>query len=220
MGLAIHAVGDGPPPISVGDWSGGPAWSTIKVPLAIAGLRASDSPMATDAMRAAITQSDNAAAESIWQSLGDPPTAAAKVQEVLAETGDPTIVESRKVRPEFTAFGQTQWTLTDQATFLAAAVCDARNEPVLSLMGQITSGQSWGLGTIPGTQFKGGWGPSLDDAYLVRQMGVVATPAGMTVVAVAVEPFSGVLGDGTHALTRVADWITEHTDLLPAGNCR
>ncbi|MGE2724434.1 hypothetical protein [Mycolicibacterium pulveris] len=219
VGLVVQAVGVGLTPIIFGDWSVGPAWSTIKVPLAITGLRASDPPVVTDAMRAAITRSDNGAAESIWASLGDPATAASKVQEVLAEVGDPTIVESRKVRPEFTAFGQTEWSLNNQARFLAAAVCDPRNEPIVSLMGQIEPDQSWGLGTIPGAQFKGGWGPSVEGDYLVRQLGVVPTQGGATAVAVAVAPTSGSFSDGTEALTRIAAWLSEHADLLPAGTC-
>ena len=44
----------------------------IKVPLVIAALREEAPPEVTDAMTAAITESDNAAAESIWASLGDP----------------------------------------------------------------------------------------------------------------------------------------------------
>jgi beta-lactamase class A len=54
-------------------------------------------------MRAAITESDNAAAESVWEQLGDPTTAAQKVEQILQDSGDPTTVESRKLRPEFTA---------------------------------------------------------------------------------------------------------------------
>ena len=75
--------------MTAGEWSTGTAWSTIKVPLAIAGLRETDPPEVTEAMRAAITQSDNDAAESIWASLGDPATAATKSRAVLAEAGAP-----------------------------------------------------------------------------------------------------------------------------------
>jgi hypothetical protein len=218
-GLVVSAVGDGPVLAPVGEWVSGPAWSTIKVPLAIAGLRAMEHPAITEEMRAAITQSDNTAAESIWQSLGDPAMAARKVEEVLRPTGDPTIVESERVRPEFTAFGQTQWSLSDQATFLSSAACDARNAPIISLMDEIAPDQRWGLGTIEGAQFKGGWGPSLGGAYLVRQIGVIPARNGSTVVAVAVQPASGALSDGTQALTRIANWLKEHVDVLPAGHC-
>ena len=217
--MVVRAVGDGSAPTIVGDWSSGPAWSTIKVPLTIAGLRAMDPPEVTEAMRAAITLSDNAAAESIWQSLGDPPTAAHEVEEVLAYYGDPTVVEFQKKRPEYTAFGQTQWSLSDQATFLSSAVCDPRNEPIESLMGQISPDQSWGLGMIQGAKFKGGWGPSPEGRYLVRQIGVIPVQDQSTVVAVAVAPASGALSDGTQALTRIANWLNEHAELLPTGHC-
>jgi hypothetical protein len=222
VGLVIRAVGNGPGPVIVdGEWSRGPAWSTIKVPLAIAALRKSNPPEVTEAMRAAITQSDNAAAEAIWQSLGDPSAAALETQKVLELAGDSiTVVESQRVRPEFSAFGQTEWTLTGQAQFLSSAICDSAAEPVMSLMRQIEAGQSWGLGTIEGAQFKGGWGPSLDGTYLVRQMGVVpAEDGGLTAVAVAVLPASGAFDDGTQALTRIANWLNEHVELLPSGHC-
>ena len=218
-GIVVRALGTGPEPVTGGDWSTGTAWSTIKVPLAIAALRETDPPQATDAMRAAITQSDNDAAESIWQSLGDPPAAAKKVEAVLAEAGAPTAVESRKVRPEFTAFGQTTWSLNDQATFLSSAACDPKNQPIMDLMGQISPDQSWGLGEIAGTKFKGGWGPSLEGSYLVRQLGVIPVRDGFAVVAVAVEPNSGSFDDGTLDLTQIATWLQQHTDLLPSGNC-
>ncbi len=219
VGIVVRPLGGGAAPVTAGEWTTGTAWSTIKVPLAIADLREMNPPEVTDTMRAAITQSDNEAAEAIWESLGDPAAAAAKVEAVLAEAGAPTTVESRKVRPEFTAFGQTSWSLTDQTTFLSSAVCDPRDEPVIELMGQIAPDQSWGLGRIPGAKFKGGWGPSPEGNYLVRQFGVIPVGDGSAVVAVAVEPRSGSFDDGTQALTRIAAWLQEHTELLPAGNC-
>jgi hypothetical protein len=219
VGIVVRPVGSGPAPVTAGEWSTGTAWSTIKVPLAIAGLRATDPPEVTEAMRAAITQSDNDAAESIWEGLGDPVTAAKKVEAVLEEAGAPTAVESQKVRPEFTAFGQTTWSLNDQATFLSSAACDPQNQPVMDLMGQIAPDQLWGLGQIPGTEFKGGWGPSPDGNYLVRQFGVIPVNDGLAVVAVAAEPNSGAFEDGTEELSRIAAWLQAHTDLLPVGHC-
>jgi hypothetical protein len=114
VGIAVSAVGDGQIPMTLGEWQTGPAWSTIKVPLIVAALREEQPPTVTDAMTAAITESDTAAAESIWASLGDPGTAARKVDAVLRDTGDPTTVQSQRVRPEFSAFGQTEWPLIDQ----------------------------------------------------------------------------------------------------------
>lgn len=83
-----------------------------KVPLVIAALPQQYSDQATEGMKAAITESYNAAAESIRQSLGDPLAAADQVGAVPHQTADPTTVASRKLRPEYTAFGQTNWSLT------------------------------------------------------------------------------------------------------------
>jgi hypothetical protein len=219
IGVAVSAVGTAQPPSALGNWQHGPAWSTIKVPLTIAALRQQEPPQITDAMRAAITESDNAAAESIWQGLGDPVTAAHKVEAVLREAGDFTTVQSQKVRPEFTAFGQTDWSLTDQARFLAFAVCDTQNEPIFVLMGQVEPDQRWGIGTIAGTRFKGGWGPSTSGSYLVRQIGLLSGPKGTTAVAIAAQPASGSFADGTRDLTAISDWLTAHMTSLPTGHC-
>jgi hypothetical protein len=218
-GIAIGAVGSTAAPIILGDWQSGPAWSTIKVPLAIAALRKGDPPEVTDTMRAAITESDNAAAESIWATLGDPDSAADRVDDVLRSTGDPTIVQSRRVRPPFTAFGQTEWSLTHQVQFISSAACAGVDVPILTLMGQIEPGQSWGIGTISGTRFKGGWGPSPTGNYLVRQFGVLTTPNGMIAVALAVEPETGQFDDGTNNLNEMAKWLTDHLGALPTGQC-
>jgi hypothetical protein len=219
VGIAVRAVGDGQNPMTLGEWQTGPAWSTIKVPLIVAALREERPPTVTDAMTAAITESDTAAAESIWASLGDPGTAARKVDAVLRDTGDPTTVQSQRVRPEFSAFGQTEWPLIDQVRFTSVAVCDKANAPVFALMGQVRSDQRWGIGTIPDSRFKGGWGPSPSGGYLVRQMGVLAGPTGMTAVALAAQPTSGKFDDGVAALTQMATWLAAHHSALPAGHC-
>jgi hypothetical protein len=219
-GLAVRALGDAQPdPTVMGDWQTGPAWSTIKVPLVIAALRREDSPDISDAMAKAIIESDNAAAESIWDGLGDPTGAASAVQDVLRQSGDPTVVQSQKVRQEFTAFGQTMWPLVDQARFMAVALCDPQNAQVFDLMGRIEDDQRWGLGVITGAKFKGGWGPSPEGKYLVRQMGVVPTPGGLAVVTVAAEPDSGSFADGIQVLSTVAEWLGARLPELPSGRC-
>ncbi len=219
IGIALEPVGGSETPLSLGDWPTGPAWSTIKVPLVIAALREQSFPHITDQMTASITRSDNAAADAIWAGLGDPETAAGKVEAVLAETGDSTRVEFHKVRPEFSVYGQTDWPLTRQVRFLSAAACDPRNTPVFSLMGQIEKDQRWGLGAILGARFKGGWGPSRANRYLVRQMGVIVTPAGATAVAVAAEPYSGKFADGIRVLNQIARWLSAHIIMLPSARC-
>jgi hypothetical protein len=221
IGIALTPIGGSGPTLSLGPWPSGPAWSTIKVPLVMAALRAERPPPdVTAEMVAAITQSDNAAADAIWAGLGDPVTAAHQVDAVLAEAGDHTQVQSIKLQPQFSAYGQTEWPLTAQVRFLSTAACDRRNAPVLNLMGQIEQSQRWGMGAIAGTRFKGGWGPFPSGKYLVRQMGLITTPRGSSVVAAAAEPHSGLFADGVVALDHIAAWLADHIVVLPSGRCR
>ena len=149
MGLVVSAVGANPRQLVLGEWATGPAWSTMKVPLIIAALGEEHPPVITDSMRAAITESDNAAAESIWEKLGDPVAAAHKVEGVLNKYGDPTTVQWRKLRPQFTAFGQTIWSLTNQARFAAGAVCDTGQCTRLPADGSSGDRSALGPGAYP-----------------------------------------------------------------------
>jgi hypothetical protein len=128
----------------LGRWSASVTWSTIKVALAIAALR-SDQPRAQDLVVKVITESDNPASEQLWSQLGEPADAAQKLQAIIAESGDTvTVVESRRVRPGFTAFGQTQWTLGGQARFTAQLPCIPDAATVVELMCSLSTGQRWG----------------------------------------------------------------------------
>jgi len=219
VGLAIGPTGAAVGAQVFGHWTSGPAWSTSKVPVVMAAMRDQHAATPTTTMREAITASDNDAAEQIWDSLGDPVAAAQKVDAILREAGDPTVVQARRTRPEYTAFGQTIWPLADQERFLARAACDSRNAPVLDLMAHIELSQQWGLGTLQGASFKGGWGPSPVGKYLVRQFGIIRMPAGSLTVAVAAEPATGSFDDGVAALNAIAKWIAANLGQWPAGPC-
>ncbi|MCW2561735.1 MAG: hypothetical protein JWQ31_295, partial [Mycobacterium sp.] len=91
--------------------------------------------------------------------------------------------------------------------------------PIFALMGKVVPDQSWGIGTIPDSRFKGGWGPSTTGNYLVRQIGTLSAPTGTVAVAMAVAPASGSFTDGTTDLTDVANWLNDHLAALPAGHC-
>lgn len=218
IGLAYAPVDHSQFVRTLGTWTSGPAWSTIKVPLSLALLRQDGTLEVTDAIRSAITASDNGAAEQIWQALGRHLTAAAKVQSVLADAGQPVPeVQSEVIRPGFSAFGQTQWSLADQVRFLANAACDPRDTTVLDLMGDVIASQQWGLGTLANTKFKGGWGPGTDGSYLVRQYGLITTSSGQLAVAIAAVADS--FGGGTIVLNRIAAWLKAHLDSLGGGKC-
>lgn len=195
------------------------AWSTIKVPLAIAALHA-NLPNAQDLAARAVTASDNDAAEKLWSELGPAPQAAQQVQAVLRAGGDTgTAVESRRLRPEFSAFGQTQWPLARQAVFGAHLPCLPAAAPVVSLMNNTIPDQRWGLATI-GAPTKGGWGPGPGGGYLVRQFGIVGTPnGGQLAVALAAQPNNGSFDAGVAALNQITQWLSANAAALPGGRC-
>ncbi|HEU4359901.1 MAG TPA: hypothetical protein VFR27_00150 [Mycobacterium sp.] len=217
VGIAFAPVGQSRV-AALGTWSSGVAWSTIKVPLAIAALR-TNRPNARALAAQAITASDNGAAEQLWSELGPPAVAAQQVQAVLREGGDGgTVVESRRLRPGFTAFGQTQWPLARQAQFAAHLPCIAGAGPVINLMSNIVGSQRWGLAG-GGAPAKGGWGPGPAGGHLVRQFGVVSTPTGQLGVALAAEPRDGTFESGVRALNQMADWTAKQVRQLPGGRC-
>jgi hypothetical protein len=223
-GLAVAAIGGGPA-TGLGSWKSGVGWSTVKVPVAVAAVaQAQDRPDAGTRrlMRLALTASDNAAAEQLWAGLGDPRSAAAHVQAVLRSAGDAeTLVQSQRVRPGFTAFGQTSWSLANQATFMAALPCLRHSQEVLGLMGEVEADQRWGIGAmgLP-AQFKGGWGPGLAGGYLVRQMGIVTLKDGSRVgLAIASEPADGRFETGAANLTALARWAAANIRTTAPGGC-
>jgi hypothetical protein len=198
---------------SLGRWWSGVAWSTIKVPLAIAALR-SDWLTARELAAKAITESDNRASEQLWSLLGEPVDAARKVQGVVAEGGDTaTVVESRRLRRGFTAFGQTQWSLQRQARFAAELPSIPGAEDVIELMADLTPDHRWGL-AANGAAAKGGWGPGTDGEYLVRQFGILPTPSAQWGVALAAEVHDGGFETGVEVVNTVMDWLVSRLPVL------
>ena len=216
LGVAYAPVGLHQKPRRLGTLGTGVAWSTIKVPLAVATVRqAGGHPTAETLrlMRAAITRSDNDAALALWSRLGPAATAAARTQTVLRSGGDrTTVVPFRRSRAGFTPFGQSVWSLTDQATFAASLPCMTGTSTVLSLMGQVTASQRWGVGTMSGTRaLKGGWGPGTDGRYLVRQLAVVRLPDGTRVgMSLAARPGDGRFTTGISNLDALAQWVEKN----------
>ncbi|GAB0106551.1 hypothetical protein JMUB6875_55370 [Nocardia sp. JMUB6875] len=217
VGLAVLPVG-GDKVVALGDWTSGPGWSSMKVPLTLAALR--KNPGNQVAAINAIEYSDNAAADTLWQSLGSPEAAAQAVQDVLREGGDTqTTVPAARTRSEYSAFGQADWSLANQLKFTAKLPCLPQSEVVTSLMGKISSGQRWGLGTLDGAVFKGGWGPDTSGNYLVRQLGLIPVDGGQIAIVVAAQPNSGSFDDGTVILTKIANLISQHLEELKGGTC-
>ncbi len=217
-GLAFMAVG-GDTTATMGDWTSGPAWSTMKVPLTLAVLKSNgDTP--NYEMSAAITESDNSAADQLWQSLGTPGQASQAIQAILRSGGDTdTTVPSTRARADYSVFGQATWSLADQVRFAAHLPCLPNASTVTDLMGKVVAVQQWGLGRLDDSAYKGGWGPDPAGNYLVRQFGLITTPGGQLAVAIAAQADSGSFNDGTAMLDKIAPLITKHMGDLPTGSC-
>lgn len=196
--------------VGAGDAEATPAWSTIKVPIAIAALRAYPALYPTAA--SAITVSDNAAVEELYWAVGPGP-----VNRVLAEAGLEVSLNTEVVRPEFSTFGQTLLTPAQEAQLAGTIACLDGAGDVLGLMGSVDSGQAWGLGVLPGSMFKGGWGPESDGAYQVRQLGLMPLPgAPFAAVSLSAFPADGSFYTGQQMLTTAAMRLAQLDELPPA----
>lgn len=215
VSVALAPVGSSARPQVVGDAPPLVAWSTIKVPLALAALRAGHE--APEDTTAALTASDNAAAQRLWESLGSGTAASDAVERELRRGGDTrTEVPAEVTVPGYSAFGQSTWRLADQATFVAALPCLRGAAPVTEAMASVVGGQQWGLGGIVEARLKGGWGPT-PEGYVVRQLGIVPGAKGGTAAAVQVR--TGTHAQGTAIMDEVAVVIEQHRKGLPVGSC-
>ena len=222
-GIAVAALtGDGSATVTVaslGPLATGVAWSTIKVPMAMAVITQGVGERFADDIRRALTASDNEAAMRLWAHLGGGEAAARAVTEQIRAAGDEqTVVESEQVHPPYSPYGQTAWALEDQARFALGLACSEAGTEVQGAMRQVVADQRWGLGSPgPGVAFKGGWGPGSEPGvaggYFVRQVGVLTIDGRQVGVAVASRPQSGAFEDGTHDLSAIAAWIGENLAL-------
>ncbi|MFY9190342.1 MAG: hypothetical protein WAN89_03595 [Lawsonella sp.] len=200
------------------------AWSTSKVPIAVAALERNGESVLPQ-VNAAITVSDNDAAESLWRSLGGGFGAGAAMREQLSANGDGvTIPQTQHVYSGFTSFGQTMWTVPQQAQYAAHFACQPGSpaEQVRQAMAQVDRSQAYGLGSLPEAHFKGGWGPNQGGGYDARQFGYFRLPDGklLAVAIAAHDPVAGMLSDQlTGALQLLAQWVTEHGALWRGGSC-
>lgn len=209
-----HLVGvvviDGSGVEQFGNLSEGPAWSTAKVPLASAVLKGEQFGDSAALIDAAIRTSDNSAADAMWNLLGTPDEAALKVEQVIHDSGDDrTHVLAEQVRPEFSAVGQTTWSLVDQAKFLKGWRCKPQARPVLAAMRDVAPEHRFGLGHIDRAAIKGGWGPNLEGQYLVRQMAIVPQGSSDIVVTMAAQAGDGSYETGVTLLDGLSNGIQE-----------
>lgn len=217
-GSAGIAIAEGNGAVTAGDVSAHPSWSTIKVPIAIAAMRTD--PMWASTMSSAIRQSDNGAAEKLWSALGEPGQAAASTSAVLAETGVHLEVNQKHTRAGYSSFGQTPWSVSEQARFAAQLPCVAGAESVVADMARVTEEQRFGLGRLNGARAKGGWGPDPDGAYTVRQLGIISGPVGEVAVALWVKPQMGTFVEAKAMADTLSAGLESHLSALPTSTCR
>ncbi len=212
----MSGVGFGQQVQTAGPLQSAIAWSTSKVPIAMAIYDAGLASSQQQNLDAAITASDNAAAEGLWGALGGGERAAQLADDQLRVAGDlRTTVQPDVLRNGYTPFGQTVWSLADQARFTAGMACVPAGRSVLALMGQTISAQRWGIGsTGAGAQIKGGWGPGTQPGagggYLDRQMGVTSVAGVPIALTIASLPADGSHETGTSDLTAIARWAVAH----------
>lgn len=204
------------PPLYVGNWSTGTAWSTSKVPVAIAALRKHPySNVILNEVIRAIRASDNTAAHELWESLGTGSQAAAATDDVLRDFGD------HRTAFRTTHFGLSTWSLAEQSIFGVHLACRTYRPATIvrNQMGLVISSQRWGLGTWPGAHFKGGWGPDRYGRYTVRQFGILPYNRRWIVVALGVIPADGRFSTGVSELNRITQWLRAHAPQLPSFSC-
>ena len=219
-GVAVSGLGIGERVESAGTLRTGVAWSTAKIPVAMAVIAGGGAVAQQGDLTSAVTASDNAAAVRLWESLGGGQAAASAADGQLRQAGDThTHMESRSLRgPGYTPFGQTDWSLSDQVRFTAGLPCSQSGTQVRSLMSQVVAGQRWGLGSAGvAAEFKGGWGPGSQPGsgggYLDRQMGIVTINGKPLAVAIATVPADGSHASGTGNLTAIARWVIAHANI-------
>jgi len=203
VGIALH---DASGTRSAGTITDFPAYSTGKVPLAIAALRQSPA-LAGDAT-AAITASDNEAADRLWSALGGW-QATGKVNQVLRDAGSSTVNPGWWAMPS--------WTIADQAAFFAAIPCVDKGPEVEAMMGNVVGYQRWAFGNIPGAKIKGGWLP--ENGYSLRQGAILPVGDGWVGASVAVRSPDNNFNRASDAATRAAEKLRPLLDASEPLTC-
>jgi hypothetical protein len=230
--LAVTPLGAGQGEVLGGD-EVAHGWSTTKVPVLVALLRARGSAGLTAQEQAwaqsAITESNNDSVLALFGDLerlkGGLGGASQYIETLLRMTGDGETIVATAPPPSgaVTTFGQTEWSPGEAVKFfralaLGCLLSSSQTSYVLGLMENIVASESWGLGSagFSSVAFKGGWGPE-SSGYLVRQTGIV-DPGSSDGAAVAIVAFAPSFASGTEMLTRTASWLHDHLQLSSRAN--
>ena len=236
-GIAVAPTnGDASSVTSWGSWPGGRAWSTIKVPLAIAASNHSGGTLSgsgypygacsaassvNSAIASAINSSNNCSAWNLWQYLGgNSSTAANAVMNTLKAGKDTsTVVPSSPTGGGLTS-GQANWSIANQALFAANIASVPDHHYTFSQMGTHSGGDNSGLYTVfPGSRTKSGNSGASATATdtITRQFGIIAIGGGQcSAVALGV---NGGSGSNFDWLTELAGIVKNNLSSLPSGPC-
>lgn len=194
---------DGTTQTSAGSVGTLPAWSTIKIPIAVAAQEYCSYDEATLAQltSASIEYSDNDAASSLWTCLGHESEASQIVGEEIAKGG-----MSVQVEPYF---GTTVWPVPAQARYAHYLASLPEDHPVIEEMHKINPEHSYGLGRIPDMPFKGGWSDADDGSWHSRQMGFATIGETTYGIAIAARSVDGSEEDCQATLDKLAQYIVD-----------
>lgn len=200
VGVALF---DGTQDITAGSVGVMPAWSTIKVPIAL--VAQEHCPYGESALEglteAAIEWSDNDATDQLWVCIGSDAEAGRLVSEEIAKSGV-------TVTPE-PAWGTTSWTLPGQARYGYQLAEVPADDPVIVEMRKIVDEHRYGLGQLDNVPFKGGWSDAPDGSWHTRQFGFITVGQTTYGIAIAARSLDGSEEDCQEALTQVADYLKE-----------
>jgi hypothetical protein len=234
--LTVAPLGVGTPETLGGDIAAH-GWSTTKVPVLTALLKARRENLTSEEQslaKSAITESNNESVLDLFHDLerikGGLIGASSYMQELFRASGDEETIVATAPPPSgaVTTFGQTKWKPSNAVKFFSALARGCLLLPqgtnyVLGLMQRIEPSESWGLGSagFAHVAFKGGWGPEPTGAYLVRQSGIidVSSSRAAAVAIVAFPPMRGGSFEiGTEMLTQTARWLRGHLQLVSRPN--
>ena len=204
---ASFSLFDGTTATNAGSGGTLPAWSTIKVPIALSAWEhCEDKEFVKEQTTAAIEWSDNDAAYALWRCLGSDEEASQIVGDEIASAGVSVHVEP--------AFGTTSWPIPAQARYAQHLVTVPADNPVIQEMHKIDAEHSYGLGTIADLPFKGGWSDAPDASFHVRQLGFFTIDGTDYGVAIAARSILGSEQDCQDALTELAALLADSSGQL------
>jgi len=161
--------------LTAGTITGGEAWQTIAIPMALAIVAQERQPEDREYLfRRALTADSIAAMDAMWAFLGEPAQAAEKTTAQLREYNDRLTQVPQTGTRGYQAYLTTPWRLEDQAQSLAAMSCAyRRTQPVLSFIDDHEPAESFGLAKLPNAFVKNGQGLNESGQLVFRQAGLL-----------------------------------------------